>query len=193
MSEDTTEVTEETKKSYMHMTNEELTELMKKLDMDSALFENENGSLNRKLINYTLKLVDVQIGKTKENMVINDEDGTIEEYKPTGPKLHKGLSGMMVEITFYNADENDLAYVQMGLNGIALIVQREQKTWIPKEFLDGVLHNAIMTKMKMDVGRDGKIRYIPKPVPRVPHTVYDIKHIDVLRDEYDVAQKKKNK
>jgi hypothetical protein len=91
----------------------------------------------------------------------------------------------MVQITFYNSDENDLPYVQLALNGIALIIPRERMVWIPKEFIDGVLQNAIMTKMKMDVDRDGKIRYIPKAVPRFQHTVHDIKHIDVLRQEFD--------
>ena len=43
----------------------------------------------------------------------------------------------------------------------------------------------------MDVDRDGKIRYIPKQVPRFQHTVHDIKHIDVLRKEYDEAKKGK--
>jgi hypothetical protein len=97
----------------------------------------------------------------------------------------------MVELTFYSTEENDLPYVQLGLNGIALIVPRELKTWIPKEFIDGVLQNAIMTKMKMDVSQGGKIRYIPKQVPRFQHTVHDIKHIDVLRKEFDEAEKGK--
>jgi hypothetical protein len=39
--------------------------------------------------------------------------------------------------------------------------------------------------MKMDVDHTGKIRYIPKAVPRFQHTVHDIKHIDVLRKEFD--------
>jgi hypothetical protein len=97
---------------------------------------------------------------------------------------------MMVKITFYNSDENDLPYVQMALNGLALMVPREKEVWIPKEFVEGVLQHAVITRMKMDVTRDGKIRYIPKKVPRIQYTVGDIKHIDELRKEFKANQSK---
>jgi hypothetical protein len=130
----------------------------------------------------------VQAGKIEETVIIT-EDEEVEEYNPK-IKLHRRLSGMMVQITFFNSDENDLPYVQMGLNGMALIIPREVKQWIPKEFIDGVLNNAIATKMKMDVDRDGKIRYIPKRVPRFTHTVHDMKHIDVLAKEFKANKSK---
>jgi hypothetical protein len=175
----------------MSCKNEELFELIEKYELDKKDYiSKDNGSLNRKKLGNILKLIDVSSGKVKETTSI-DEEGNVEELTPASPKLHKGLSGMMVEITFYNTDENDLPYVQLALNGIALIIPREKKTWIPKEFIDGVLQNAIATKMKMDVDRDGKIRYIPKQVPRVQHTVHDIKHIDVLRKEYDESKESK--
>lgn len=176
--------------NYMSLKDTELIELIEKYDLDKADYLAKSGSVNRKKLNNILKLIDVQTGKNKEPVAI-DADGEVVDHKPeqTG-KLHKSLSGMMVHITFYSTDENDLPYVQMALNGMALIIPREKKVWIPKEFIDGVLQNAVVTKMKMDVDRDGKIRYIPKQVPRVQHTVHDIKHIDVLRKEYDEENKK---
>lgn len=176
--------------NYMSYKDTELIELIEKYDLDKEDYMAKSGSVNRKKLSNVLKLIDVQTGKTKEAVAI-DAEGEVVDHKPeqTG-KLHKSLSGMMVYITFYSTDENDLPYVQMALNGMALIIPREKKVWIPKEFIDGVLQNAVVTKMKMDVDRDGKIRYIPKQVPRVQHTVHDIKHIDVLRKEYDEATKK---
>lgn len=177
-------------KNYMSLKNEELFDLIDKYELvKEDYLSPDNGSLNRKKLQNILRLIDTNAGKEEEAVVITDE-GSVEEFIPSGPKLHKGLSGMMAQITFFNSDENDLPYVQLALNGIALIIPREKKTWIPKEFIDGVLQNAIATRMKMDVDRDGKIRYIPKQVPRVQHTVHDIKHIDVLRKEYDEATKK---
>ena len=171
--------------NYLNKKNEELYGLMEKYELEKEDYLSDTGSLNRKKLNNILKLIDAQTGKTDEVTAIKD-DGEVIDHKPReNGKLHKSLSGMMVEITFYNSDENDLPYVQIALNGIALIIPREKKVWIPKEFIDGVLQNAIMTKMKMDVDRDGKIRYIPKAVPRFQHTVHDIKHIDVLRKEFD--------
>jgi hypothetical protein len=173
--------------NYMSMKDVDLLELIEKYELDKEDYMAKSGSVNRKKLSNILKLVDVQTGKTKEAVSI-DIDGNVEDHKPeSNGKLHKMLSGMMVQITFYSTDENDLPYVQLGLNGIGLIVPREKKVWIPKEFIDGVLQNAIMTKMKMDVDRDGKIRYLPKQVPRFQHTVHDIKHIDVLRKDYDEA------
>jgi hypothetical protein len=176
-------------KNYNTLKNEELFELIDKYELDKADYLSENGSLNRKKLSNILKLIDVSAGKEKETVVIQD-DGQVEEYKPA-TKLNKMLSGVMAQITFYNTDENDLPYVQLALNGIALIIPREVKSWIPKEFIDGVLQNAIATKLKMDVSSTGKIRYLPKQVPRIPHTVSDIKHIDVLRKEFDEAKKEK--
>jgi hypothetical protein len=171
--------------NYMNKKNEDLYALMEKYELDKGDYLSDTGSLNRKKLNNILKLIDAQTGKA-EGVTAIKEDGEVIDHKPeSNGKLHKSLSGMMVEITFYNSDENDLPYVQLALNGIALIIPREARVWIPKEFIDGVLQNAIMTKMKMDVSRDGKIRYIPKAVPRFQHTVHDIKHIDVLRKEYD--------
>jgi hypothetical protein len=174
----------------MSIPNDELEEIIKGYGLDREDFLNDKGTgLNRKKLNNILKVIDVQIGKTKEALAIDDK-GDVSEHKPEeNGKLHKSLSGMMVQVTFYSSDENDLPYVQLALNGIALIIPREIKAWIPKEFIDGVLQNAIATKMKMDVDRDGKIRYIPKQVPRFQHTVHEIKHIDVLRKEYDEAKK----
>lgn len=175
-------------KNYNAMKHEELYELIDKYDLDKSDYTTvpEGGgkeTLNVKKLANILKLIDVQANRIKEAVAV-DEAGNVEKHDPK-KKLHKSLSGMMVEITFYNSDENDLPYVQLALNGMALIIPREVKSWIPKEFIDGVLQNAITTKMKMDVDRDGKIRYIPKNVPRVQYTVGDIKHIDVIRKEYD--------
>jgi hypothetical protein len=172
--------------NYMNKKNEDLYALMEKYELDKGDYLSDTGALNRKKLNNILKLIDATSGKSTEVTAIK-EDGEVIDHKPesSNGKLHKTLSGIMTQITFYNSDENDLPYVQLALNGIALIIPREKMVWIPKEFIDGVLQNAIMTKMKMDVDRDGKIRYIPKAVPRFQHTVHDIKHIDVLRKEFD--------
>lgn len=175
--------------NYMTKKSEELYTLMEKYELIKEDYLQPNGGLNRKKLANILKLIDATTGKVDEVVAVT-ADGDVEE-QPATPKvkLHKNLSGMMVQTTFYNSNENDLPYVQLGLNGIALIIPREKKVWIPKEFIDGVLQNAIATKMKMDVDSHGKIRYIPKNVPRVQHTVHDIKHIDVLKKEYDEETK----
>jgi len=175
------------KVEYHKMKDEALLGYVEKYDLDKDDYTTEKGTLNRKKLCNILKMIDIQAGKIAETMVVTDNE--VKEHNPT-EKLAKGLSGIMCEITFYNGDENDLPYVQMALNGIALVVPRENKCWIPKEFVDGVLQNAIATKMKMDVDRDGKIRYIPKNVPRVPYHVHDIKHIDQVRKEWDAKNKK---
>ena len=178
--------------NYMGYKNEDLYALMEKYELVKEDYLASNGSLNRQKLQNILRLIDAQSNKNKTEVTAITAEGEVIEHKPeSNGKLHKTLSGMMVEITFYNSDENDLPYVQLALNGIALIIPRENKCWIPKEFIDGVLQNAIMTKMKMDVSPTGKISYIPKSVPRFQHTVHDIKHIDVLRKEYDEAKKEK--
>lgn len=177
-------------KNYHSMKDEELGELMTKYGIDPIEYKNENGSVNRKKLIGVLKIVEMAVGKATETLVMNDK-GEVSTHQPT-KKLHNSLSGMMVQITFFNHEEQDLPYVQLGLNGIALHIPREEEVWIPKEFIDGVLLNAVTTKLKMDVDRDGKIRYIPKQVPRMSYTVKDIKHIDVLRKEFDEAKNKKS-
>lgn len=179
--------------NYNTMKNEEILELLEKYELEKADYINENGSVNRKKACNILKLIGAMAGKEGDNVVVvDDETGDVSDLEPT-IKIRKGLSGMMVQITFYSSDENDLPYVQMALNGLALIVPREVKVWIPKEFLDGVLQTAIMTKMKMVVTDTGKIRYQPKNLPRFQYTVHDIKHIDVLKREFDEKKKKENK
>ena len=177
--------------AYTQMKNEELMKLIEKYELDKGDYVNDKGVVNRQKLSNILKLIDVQVGKTKEAVVVG-LDGSVENVTPK-TSFQKGLSGMMVEITFYNTDENDLPYCQLALNGIGLLIPREKKVWIPKEFIDGVLQNAITTKMKMEVDKFGKIRYIPKQIPRLQHTVHNIKHIDVLRKEYDEEQKEQNK
>ena len=176
--------------NYMSMKDEELLKLIDEYGLEKEDYLNEKGGVVRKKINNVLKAIDLATGKALETQVQVPGEPT-QDYDPKGKKLHKGLSGMMVEITFYNSDENDLPYVQMALNGVALMPPRENKVWIPKEFIDGVLSNAVLTKMKMDVDRDGKIRYIPKKIPRIQYTVHDMKHIDELRKQFDEERKSK--
>jgi len=182
--------------NYMNKKNEELFELIEKYELDKDDYTQENGSLNRKKLGNILKLIDLQSGKVADEGVVvkEDENGdtVVEDYNPT-VKLHKMLSGMMVQVTFYHSDENDMPYVQLGLNGIALNIKREVESWVPKEFIDGVLQNAIATKMKMHVDGQGNISYIPKQVPRFAHTTHDIKHIDVLAKEFDERQAKRQR
>lgn len=175
--------------NYMAMKDAELKELMDKYELDEAEYINENKSINRKKLLNVFKAIDAAVGKIEQTQVQMPGEET-KDFNPT-KKLHKGLSGMMVKLTFYNSNDNDLPYIQMALNGTALVVPREQEVWIPKEFIDGVLANAITTSMKMVNDRNGKIRYIPKKVPRVQYTVHDIKHIDVLRKEFDEAKKER--
>lgn len=184
----------EEKKNYMSMKDAELLEIMESYGLEKEDFSNDKGTLNRKSVCKMLKVLDVQIAavaKKLEKAVAIDPEGEVVENIKT-KKLHKSLSGMMVQLTFYNTDENDLPYVQMALNGIALIIPRERECWIPKEFMDGVLKNAITTRMKMVVDDKGGIYYEPKKVPRVTYTVHEMKHIDVLRKEYDEKKKRNN-
>jgi hypothetical protein len=174
-------------KNYHAMKDEELKEIMATYEIDEADYQLEKGGLNRKKLCNVLRLIDIQAGKIAETMV-QKEDGEVKTYEPED-KLAKGLSGTMAQITFYSSDENDLPYVQLALNGMALIIPREVKSWIPKEFIDGVLQNAVATRMKMDVDRDGKIRYIPKQVPRIQFHTHDVKHIDELRRIFDEKKK----
>ena len=169
--------------NYMSMKSEDLKAIMEKYGMDKGDFTAENGSLNRQRISNMLKIIDVQVGKVKE-VIVQDEKGNVATHEPTMKIGGTQLSGMMINIEFFNIDENDLPYVQLGLQGTALTIPREMPCWIPKEFLDGCLKHTVTTKLKMDVNREtGKIRYIPKQVPRFQYTVHDIKHIDVLKKE----------
>jgi len=169
------------KVNYMKMKTEDLKGLMSQYGMNEEDFTQENGSLNRHMISNMLKIIDVQVGKVKE-VIVQDEKGNVETYEPTRKIGGTALSGMMIEIEFFNVDENDLPYVQLGLQGTALTIPRERKAWIPKEFLDGCLKHTVLTKLKMDVNREtGKIRYIPKQVPRFQYTVHNIMHIDELK------------
>ncbi len=184
-------------KPIMKMTNPEIEELIVKYELDRNQFitikADGKEELNRSQVNNFMKMVDLAAGRMVKAQV-DMADEPIQDLKPT-KKLHKALSGMMCQITFYNSNENDLPYVQMALNGIALMVPREIETWIPKEFVDGVLNSAIATAMKMETFVDHKgetkIRYIPKQVPRVQYTIKDIKHIDVLKKEFDELKKNK--
>ena len=178
--------------NYNKLKDVELIEYMDKYELDKGDYLNDNGSVNRVKISKILKLIDVQAGKIPEQGVVITEDEEVKDYDPK-VKMHKNLSGMMVQVTFYHSDENDMPYVQMALNGIALIVRRETKSWIPKEFVDGVLQFAIATKMKLHVTNTGDISYIPKQIPRFAHTVHDIKHIEVLAKEYDDKKKKERR
>lgn len=175
--------------SYTSMKNEELFKLIEKYDLEKEDYIQENGSLNRKKLANVLKLIDLASGKTTEVQMMSS-DGTIKEYKHT-QKINGGLSGMMVQVTFYAVDDNDIPYVQMALNGKALMIPREKKVWIPKEYIDGCLKHAVITKMKMDIDHKGNIRYIPRQIPRFQHTVHDIKHIDVLKKEYEKKMAKR--
>ena len=167
--------------NYHKMKDEELKGLMKKFEMNEADFTQENGSLNRTMLANMLKVLDVQVGKVKE-VIIQDEKGNVETMKATHKIQGIQLSGMMVEIEFYNVDENDLPFVQIALQGIALTIPREYKVWIPKEFVDGCLKHTITTKLKMVVDRrNGKISYQPKQVARFQYTIHDIMHIDELK------------
>jgi hypothetical protein len=180
--------------NYATMSHEDLYKRIEKYDLDKADYqtETEKGkkTLNVKKLSNVLKLIEAMAGKATTPIAVN-EAGDVVELTPKTRKLHKALSGMMVEITFYNSTENDLPYVQLGLQGIALVVPRELKSWIPKEFLDGVIQNAIATRLKMVVSGTGKISYVPKQVPRLPHMVHQIKHIDVVRKEWDEQHGKK--
>lgn len=176
--------------NYATMKHDELYKKIEQYELDKEDYQVENDkgtkTLNVKKLANVLKLIDAMAGKAEGPIAVKD-DGDVVPMNAETSKLHKGLSGMMVEVTFYNSTENDLPYVQLGLNGIALIIPRENKSWIPKEFLDGVVQNAISTRMKMVVSGTGKISYVPKMVPRLPHMVHRIEHIDVIRKEYDEA------
>lgn len=167
--------------NYMKMKTEELEALMVKYDIDRKNFTNPNGALNRQMLANVLKVIDVQVGKVKE-VIVQTEEGDVKTHNPVHRIGGTVLSGVMIQIEFFNVDENDLPYVQLGLQGTALTIPREMKAWIPKEFLDGCLKHTITTKLKMVVNREtGKIRYEPKQIPRFQYTVHNIMHIDELK------------
>jgi hypothetical protein len=167
--------------NYMKMKTDELKEIMTKYEINEKDYTQENGSLNRQMLANTLKMLDVQLGKVRE-VIVQDEEGSVKTLDPTVKMNGTVLSGMMIEIEFFNVDENDLPYVQLGLQGTALTIPRERPYWIPKEFLDGCLKYTVTTKLKMDVNRQtGKISYIPKAVPRFQYTIHNIMHIDELK------------
>lgn len=178
--------------NYMSMKDKELLALIEKYDLDKEDYLAESGSVNRKKLSKILKLIDVAAGKVGDGVVIESETGEVVDYDPTR-KIHKKLGGMMVQMTFYSVDENEIPYVQLGLNGIALCLPRERKVWVPKEFVEGVLQNAIVTRMKMVVREDGKIAYEHRQVPRFQYISHDIKHVDQLRQMYKKAQRELRK
>lgn len=169
------------KVNYMSMKTDALEALAKEREIDISFYMNSNGSYNRQAISNIMKMWDAA-NTVQETPTLVEADGEVTE-NPKPSKFKKGFEGVFTKIIFYNLDENDLPYVQLALNGNALYIPKEREVWIPKEFLDGCLKNAIITKLKQHVGQDGKISYIPRQVQRHSYQVLDMKHIDEIPKE----------
>jgi len=140
------------------------------LKIDS--FVNDNGSLNRKSICDALRSQDIE-NKVKIDVVMEkDEEGNIQAIEK--------IEDRAVQIIFYHMEENDMPYVQLGLNGKALYIPKEVEVWIPHKYVEGCLRNAVMTKMVMDIDHKGNIRYKNKQVPRFQYNILDIKTFSEL-------------
>ena len=155
---------------YMNMKNEKLRDIGAANGLDYDSYMNENGSLRRKDYCDALRALDIKAGNPIDQPVIVEADGTAATQEQI---KHKA-----VLIMFYSMEENDLPYVQLGLNGRALYIPKEREVWIPHEFIEGCLRNAVMDKMVMDIDFKGNIRYIIKKVPRFQYNILDIKTFD---------------
>lgn len=150
--------------NYMTWKDEDLLEKAKELSIDPEVFT-EDGKLNRKTLVYMIKFADTKAGKGSETLV-KSENGSIESLSK---------NARQVKIIFHNSDENDLPYVQIGLNGRAYYIPRNEEVWIPKEVLDGPIHDAIMERMKTVTDKFGNVNQEYKKVPRLTYQVLDMK------------------
>jgi hypothetical protein len=132
---------------------------------------NDNGKLNRKSLCDALRALDIKEKKPIDQVVVEDE----KSGEITTPEVIKKKA---IQIIFYSMEENDLPYVQLGLNGRAYYIPKEKEVWVPHELVEGCLKNSVMTKMVMDIDHKGNIRYIKKQVPRFNYNILDIRDIE---------------
>lgn len=156
--------------NYMTQKTEKLLDLADLRGIDKNEHYNEKGSLNRKTLCDALRALDIAEKKPIDQVVTEDEEGKI-----TSPEVIKRKA---VQIIFYSMEENDMPYVQLGLNGKAYYIPKEKEVWIPHELIAGCLKNSVMTKLVMDIDHKGNIRYIPKKVPRFNYNILDIREIE---------------
>jgi len=152
------------------------------LKLDS--FTNDNGSLNRKGLCDALRAQDIEMKKPIDVVMEKEEAGELTAVETISEKA--------VKIIFYSMEENDMPYVQLGLNGKALYVPKEAEVWIPHKYVEGCLRNAVMDKMIMDIDHKGNIRYKIRKVPRFQYSILDIKSFDELEAENKAAAKAAN-
>lgn len=150
--------------NYMTWKDEDLLAKAKELEIDSEVFT-EDGKLNRKTLVYMIKFADTKAGKGQETLV-KSEDGSIGSL---------AKNARQVKVIFHNTDENDLPYVQIGLNGVAYYIPKNQEVWIPKALIDGPIHDAVMDKMKTVTDKFGNINQEFKKVPRLTYQVLDMR------------------
>lgn len=157
--------------NYMTAKNEVLIETAELRGITIDEYYNDNGKLNRKRLCDALRAKDIEEKKPIDTLVVEDE----ETGEKTSPEVIKKKA---VQIIFYSMEENDIPYVQLGLNGKAYYIPKEKEIWIPHELIEGCLKNAVMTKLQMDIDQKGNIRYIPKQVPRFNYNILDIREFE---------------
>jgi hypothetical protein len=159
--------------NYNSKKDAELKDLAEARGLNVDDFINGNGHLNRKAISDALRAGDIA-NKVPIDVVVEADDlGNVESLETISEKA--------VQIVFYSMEENDMPYVQLGLNGKALYVPKEVEVWIPHKYVEGCLRNAIMDKMQMDINHKGDINYRIKKVPRFSYNILDIKTYDELK------------
>jgi len=161
--------------NYNNMKNADLIDLAKARGMDTSKFINKNDSLNRKEISDALRAGDIRSKGSIDIPVEINEAGDVTSIE----KIEKKAC----QIIFYSMEENDLPYVQLGLNGKALYIPKEMECWIPHEYVEGCLRNAVMDKMVMDINHKGDIRYMIKKVPRYQYNILDIRNVGEIGEE----------
>lgn len=166
--------------NYHTAKNETLIDLAKTRGLNVESFKATNGSINRKALCDALRAQDIE-NKQPIDVVIEKDEG--EE----GVHTLEVISEKAVQIIFYSMEENDMPYVQLGLNGKALYIPKEVEVWIPHKYIEGCLRNAVMDKMVMDIDRKGNIRYRIKKVPRFQYNILDIKTFAELEEENKAA------
>ena len=162
--------------NYQTKKNEELLELAAARGINTDTFKNDNGAINRNKICDALRAQDIEEKRPIDVVMeqdVSDEPGVIRSMKSIAKKA--------VKIIFYSMEENDMPYVQLGLNGKAYYIPKEVEVWIPHELIEGCLRNSVMDKMIMDIDRKGNIRYKIKKVPRFQYSILDIKTVDELK------------
>jgi len=159
--------------NYQTTKTSNLLDLAKTRGLNIDSFKTEHGAIIRQALCDALRAQDIQDKKPI--------DVVMESNEATGDiKSLESIEKKAVQVIFYSMEENDMPYVQLGLNGKGFYIPKEVEVWIPHELVEGCLRNAVMDKMVMDIDHKGNIRYKIKKVPRFQYSILDIKTMDEL-------------